>query len=109
MNENLTLNELNIGLKFGADVNVRVSRNYDAPIRMNPDEPVSDVAFNVHASYQKKERNANVNLRYDSNGSRLDEVTDFSYPFTEDFYSALDAFMPTFSLPLNPLMTNNNA
>lgn len=49
-------------------------------------------SLSVNANQSASERTTTVNLEYDAkSGSRITEVKDFSAPFDNAFYSALDA------------------
>lgn len=48
--------------------------------------------INVNATLSEAERTTSVNLAYDAaTGERKTDVQDFSEPFTNEFYAAVDA------------------
>lgn len=50
--------------------------------------------LNANAVHREAERSTTVNLEYNaSTGARITEVSDYSAPFDNAFYSALDAKM----------------
>ena len=68
--------------------NVRHGQNIEVSISAWEGGP----SIHVSATERNGERTTTVNLDYKaSDGSRVTQVQDFSAPFDNDFYSALDA------------------
>lgn len=61
----------------------------------------SETPFQVNARLSKDERSYMITLEYDRQGERQTEVSDFTYPFDNDFYAALDAKMQRIAMALS--------
>lgn len=60
--------------------------------------------INVNASKNVGERSTSVALEYDmSTGARLTEVSDYSAPFDNAFYTALDAHLVKVAAVINDM------
>lgn len=77
-NENCMYNDINIG----------IVRNGDSP-------------FQVSARIKKSERSYMIALVYDKDGSLQTDIEDYSYPFDNDFYLALNKKMRRVALSLS--------